>query len=196
MLFPFDAQIGIYVEKLTPDSFNYVLEFSTNWGLYLFYFVFTGLIIYALVKKNKKLRAICLVYLKAQLIFSFATVRVMKILLGRARPKYGTEFTFFSVDDAYNSFPSGHSADAFVSGVFLFYLLRHSKYRVVPLGYALSMALLRIIVNAHHPSDVIAGMAIGILGACFMLSERPSWLPIVPKKDACGAAERLDDTLI
>jgi membrane-associated phospholipid phosphatase len=99
----------------------------------------------------------------------------MKIVFGRARPEYGAEFTFFSLDAHYNSFPSGHSADAFVSGVFLFYLMKRSKYnayRLLPLAYALLMAVSRVIVSAHYPSDIVAGMAIGILGACFVLSSR------------------------
>lgn len=171
VLFFFDAQIGIFVRKLTPDGLDYLFEFFSNFGLYLFYLIFAGLLIYALFRKNSELKSACMTYFKAQLIFSFAVVRSMKILFGRTRPEYGTEFRFFSVDNQYNSFPSGHSADAFVSGVFLFYLLRHSRYRVVPLFYALFMALLRIMVNAHHPSDVIAGMGIGILGAYFMLSK-------------------------
>ncbi len=93
----------------------------------------------------------------------------------------GSEFSFFSFDDRYNSFPSGHSADAFVSGIFLFYLLRHSRYRVVPIGYAILMGVMRIAVSAHHPSDVVAGMAIGVLGACLILSR----MATVPSKEAC-----------
>lgn len=182
--FLFDAQIGIFFRKIIPDAAHiHTFELSSDWGLWLFYAIFAGLIVYALFKKDKNLRGVCLAYLKAQLIFSFAVVRLMKILFGRARPEYGMEFTFFSVDDHYNSFPSGHSADAFVSGVFLFYLLRHSRYRVVPLGYALLIALLRITVSAHHPSDVVAGMAIGILGACLILSR----LATVPNKETCRA---------
>jgi undecaprenyl-diphosphatase len=99
----------------------------------------------------------------------------MKIVLGRARPDYGAEFTFFSLDAHYNSFPSGHSADAFVSSVFLYYLLKDSRYgayRFLPPAYALVIAVSRVVVSAHYPSDVIAGVAIGILGAYLVLSRR------------------------
>ena len=97
----------------------------------------------------------------------------MKIVFGRARPNIGSEFTFLSIKADYNSFPSGHSADAFVSGIFLFYLLKNSKYsayRYLPLLYAATIALSRIAVNAHYPSDVIAGATIGIFGAWFYLN--------------------------
>jgi membrane-associated phospholipid phosphatase len=45
----------------------------------------------------------------------------------------------------------------------------------LPLAYALLMALSRITASAHHPSDIAAGMAIGILGARYMLSKEPEW---------------------
>ena len=132
--------------------------------------------IFVYAKKNRKLTQICLAYLKAQLIVSFAVVRFLKIVLGRARPGHGADFTFFSLNSSYNSLPSGHAADAFVSGVFLYYLLRQSKYtnyRFLPLIYAFLIAVSRVFVSAHYPSDVAAGMAIGILGAWFFVSRLP-----------------------
>jgi len=184
--FIFDAQIGVFFRKIIPDAVNmHTVELFSDRGVWLCYAIFAGLIVYALFKKDRNLCSVCLAYLKAQLIFSFAVVRFMKILFGRARPEYGMEFTFFSVDDHYNSFPSGHSADVFVSGVFLFYLLRNSKYRVVPLYYAFLMALLRITVSAHHPSDVVAGIAIGVLGAYVILWKRPFLRAKLPNKGDC-----------
>jgi hypothetical protein len=53
--------------------------------------------------------------------------------------------------------PSGHAAAAFVSGVFLYYLLKQSKYagcRFLPLIYAFFITVYRVFVSAHYPSDV------------------------------------------
>ncbi|MGD9023003.1 MAG: phosphatase PAP2 family protein [Deltaproteobacteria bacterium] len=175
ILFPFDVQIGMSVRDVVPDTWDDSLNFASNWGLYVFYASFAALMIYSLARKKKRLTSICIAYLKAQIIFAFLTVRVLKILLGRARPLYGTEFTFFSFDSGYNAFPSGHAADAFVSGVFLYCLLRNSWYRFLPIAYALFMAWLRMAVSVHHPSDVVAGMAIGIIGARYMLRREDRW---------------------
>jgi len=139
--------------------------------------------VHSFAKKNRNLTQICLAYIKAQLIFSFAVVRFLKIVLGRARPGHGTEFNLFSLNSHYNSLPSGHAADAFISGVFLYYLLRHSKYthyRFLPLIYAFVIAVSRVFVSAHYPSDVAAGMVIGILGAWFFVSRRSN--PDEPEK--------------
>jgi len=174
VLFAFDTQIWISIKNLIPPDFICIPKALTKWGLYVFYSIFAGLMIYALYKKDRKLKGICWAYVKAQLIFSFGVVRCMKIFFGRARPKYGGEFTFFSLDSHFNSFPSGHSADAFVSGVFLYYLLKYSKYskyRFLLLAYALLIAFSRVVVSAHYLSDAVAGMAIGLLGAYFFLSK-------------------------
>lgn len=175
VLFAFDTQIWISIKNLIPPDSTYLPRVFSRYGLYLYYSVFLGLIVYAFYEKNRRLKGICWAYVKAQMIFSFGVVRCMKILFGRARPKYGGEFTFFSLDSHYNSFPSGHSADAFVSGVFLYYLLKYSKYskyRLLPLVYALLIAFSRVMVSAHYLSDAVAGMAIGILGAYFFLSKQ------------------------
>ena len=115
-------------------------------------------------------------YLKAQIIFAFAIVRLLKIVIGRARPLHGADFEFFSLNADKNSFPSGHAADAFVSGVFLYYLLRDSKYtryRFLPLIFAYLIGISRIVTQAHYPLDVLVGMFIGISGAYFFIARLP-----------------------
>jgi len=172
-LFIFDTRLWLSARDLIPSDYYFIAKLITNWGLYLFYAIFLTLFVYSFAKKNRQRTNLCLAYLKAQLIVSFAVVRFLKIVLGRARPGHGTEFTFFSLNSSYNSFPSGHAADAWVSGVFLYYLLRDSKYthyRFLPLIYAFLIAVSRVFVSAHYPSDVAAGMFIGILGAWFFVS--------------------------
>ena len=177
VLFFFDTRIWLAASNLVSREPYYgITDLITNNGLYLFYAAFIALFGYALIKKNKRLTGLLVAYLKTQLIFSIALVRILKIILGRARPEHGSEFTFFSFAFRYNSFPSGHSTDAFVSGVFLFYLLRHSKYsacRYLPLVYAFLIAVSRVFISSHYPSDVLAGMVIGILGAWFFISRLP-----------------------
>ena len=172
-LFFIDIQVWQAARDLLNQESYAIAHLITTKGLFLFYGVFGAVFIYALLKKNAALSALCLAYVKAQLIFSFGLVRILKIVLGRARPEHGFEFTFFSLAFRYNSFPSGHAADAFVSGVFLFYLLKNSKgtaWRFLPLVYASLIAISRVFVSAHYPSDVAAGMVIGTLGAWFFIA--------------------------
>jgi len=172
ILFFFDTPIWQTARDLVEPDYLYIPELFTHWGLYLFYFIFAVILIYAFIKKDRNLINFSLAYLKAQLVFSLIAVRLLKIFLGRARPNYGSEFTFFETSSKYNAFPSGHSADAFVSGVFLFFLLKQTRYagsRFLPLIYAFLIAISRVFVSSHYPSDVAAGMTIGILGAWFFI---------------------------
>jgi undecaprenyl-diphosphatase len=183
ILFIFDTRLWLAARDLIPPDYYFIAQLITDWGLVIFYAIFAALFVYSFIGKNRKLTGLCLNYLKAQLIVSFAVVRILKIVLGRARPGHGTEFTLFSLNSRYNSLPSGHAADAFVSGVFLYLLLKQTKYthyRFLPLIFAFLIAVSRVFVSAHYPSDVAAGMAIGILGAWFFVSRLP--YPDKPQK--------------
>ena len=173
ILFIFDVPIWQAARDLVEPDCLYVSELFTDYGLYLFYLIFGVIGVYAFVKKDRNLFAYLLAYIKTQLIFSLIVVRLLKIVVGRPRPGKGFEYNFLATSFSHNAFPSGHSADAFVSGVFLFYLLNQSKYagsRFLPLIYAFLIAISRVFVSSHYPSDVAAGMAIGILGAWFFIS--------------------------
>jgi undecaprenyl-diphosphatase len=173
ILFIFDTRLWLTARDLIPPDYYVIAKLITNRGLYIFYAIFAALLVYSFIRKNRKLTGLCLAYLKAQLIVSFAVVRILKIVLGRARPGHGADFTFFSLNSRYNAFPSGHATDAFVSGIFLYFLLKQSKYagcRILPLIYAFIIAISRVFVSAHYPSDVAGGMVIGIMGAWFFIS--------------------------
>ena len=178
VLFLFDKRILTWMQELMGPENLPIAELVTHHGLYVFYAIFTALFAYSLIRKNKKWFNLCLTYILTQLVFAFGVVRILKIVFGRARPKYGFDFNFFAFGFDLNSFPSGHAADAFVSGVFLYYFLKNSKYSVVsflPLVYAFLIAISRAFVNSHYPSDVVAGMAIGIFGAWLFISRLPNY---------------------
>jgi len=174
ILFFFDTRIWLAASNLVAQEPYYrITDLITTKGLNLFYAAFMVILVYALLKKNQKLIGLLAAYIKTQVLFSLVLVRVLKVVLGRARPGHGSEFTFFSFAFRYNSFPSGHATDAFVCGVFLFYLLKHSAYsagRYLPLIFAFLIAVSRVFISSHYPSDVVAGMAIGSLGAWFFIS--------------------------
>jgi len=66
---------------------------------------------------------------------------------------------------AHNSFPSGHTAQAFAAATFLTEEFGH-EYKCTPYlayGIASSVGMLRIANNRHYLSDVLVGAGIGIL---------------------------------
>jgi undecaprenyl-diphosphatase len=176
VLYIFDVPIWHAARDLVEPDHLLIPEFLSDWGLYFFYTTFAVVVVVGYTKKRPDLVNLGLAYIKAQLVFSLLVVRLLKFVLGRPRPGYGFELIFFTTRASHHSFPSGHSADALASGICLFYLLsqsKYSRYRFLPLIYAFLIAASRVFVSSHFPSDVSAGMAIGIMGAWFFLSRLP-----------------------
>ena len=64
---------------------------------------------------------------------------------------------------SYAGMPSGHATTAFA--VLVAFGTLWPRYRTVFLIYALLIAVSRVLVTAHYPSDVLAGALVGIGGA-------------------------------
>ena len=92
-------------------------------------------------------------------------VTIVKRLIGRVRPSDLGPFQYvpFSWRPDYASMPSGHSTAAFAAAFAVGAVWPRAR---VPMWiYALVIAISRVAVHAHFPSDVIAGAFVGILGA-------------------------------
>jgi membrane-associated phospholipid phosphatase len=93
---------------------------------------------------------------------------VVKWAAGRGRPFVGgraNPFNFapFTGTEAYFSFPSGHAVTGFALAFAIGAVWPQT--RLWMLVYALLIAASRLVLLAHHPSDVVAGALIGVLGA-------------------------------
>jgi undecaprenyl-diphosphatase len=94
-------------------------------------------------------------------------VAIVKRLIGRARPYVGSHddpFAYlpFIWQPEYASMPSGHATTAASAAIAIGALL--PRARGVMWVYALIIMFSRIVVLAHHPSDVIAGGLVGVVG--------------------------------
>ena len=107
-------------------------------------------------------------YLFLSVALSVTAGEVLKWIVGRGRPFVGGKanafnFQHFNGSEAYSSLPSGHAITAFalafaVSAVW-------PRARIAMLCYALIIAATRLVLLAHHPSDVVAGALVGVIGA-------------------------------
>ncbi len=158
----------------------------TDWGNPALYLVFAAILGRGLLRRRADLTAWALAYLAAQLVFSLAIERVLKISIGRPRPDVGGPLVPFSLDNAHNAMPSGHTAEMTVQTACL---ALFAKSLAVPLGMGLLLALMgasRLAVGAHHPTDLLAGMVLGALGGLFCQRLAPVLAPRLQRYFAKG----------
>jgi membrane-associated phospholipid phosphatase len=93
---------------------------------------------------------------------------LIKWIVGRGRPFVGGQanafnFSHFAGTEAYSSFPSGHATTAFALAFAVAAIWPRARIAII--AYALVIAATRLVLLAHHPSDVVAGALVGITGA-------------------------------
>lgn len=103
---------------------------------------------------------------------------LIKLLVGRARPRNFEELGAFhfappGLDSSFQSFPSGHSATA--GAMAIIFVLVFPRLRWIWVAIAAWVALSRVIVGSHFPSDAIAGFVFGASfawGTAFWFAKR------------------------
>ena len=94
---------------------------------------------------------------------------VIKWSVGRGRPFVGGaeanvfNFSHFAGTPAYSSFPSGHSITA--AALAFAVAAVWPRARGAMIAYAVIIIATRLVLLAHHPSDVVAGALLGVIGA-------------------------------
>jgi membrane-associated phospholipid phosphatase len=170
---------ALYWARHLPPGFVAAFEVITNFGLSSWFLVPFGVIVlcFAAVLSPALPRATQGVIgaLAARFGYLFLAIAVpglfatiVKRMIGRARPYldiHGDPFTYkpFIWRPEYASMPSGHSTTA-ASAAFAIGAI-WPRSRPFMWLYALLIMFSRVVLTAHHPSDVIAGALVGAVGA-------------------------------
>ena len=180
LMYALDAwEIGQMPKRGSPDL--WWMRILTDFGKDQYVLGTLGVLLVAIAFMSAAKRGIqrsLLLGLGTRLQFLFVAVlvpvligEVIKWSVGRGRPFVGGEanvfnFSHFAGTPAYSSFPSGHSitAAALAFGAAALW----PKARPVMIVYALVIIATRLVLLAHHPSDVVAGALVGVIGAMFV----------------------------
>jgi membrane-associated phospholipid phosphatase len=171
--------IGLMPTRGTPEL--WLARILTDLAKFEYVLFLLGMMLLAIaflapVLKGLRRAAIAGLGLRVQFLLLAVVVpnlfgEMIKGAVGRGRPFVGGAANAFNYSpmtwtEQFASFPSGHAITAValafaVSAVW-------PRMRFIMVAYALLIAATRVLLLAHHPSDVLAGALIGLLGAMFV----------------------------
>lgn len=110
-------------------------------------------------------------YIFISVAMSGLIANLVKRAIGRPRPEMFDDHGVFSVnpfmhDSDFESFPSGHATTAGALSMALALLFPSQRRTFLIIGFVIALA--RIFVAAHYPSDVVVGFGWGMWFAFFM----------------------------
>jgi membrane-associated phospholipid phosphatase len=177
-MFVFDTK-AIEWARLEPLWLHDVADEITNYGrssTFLYPFGFVLLVLAAMLSPSlTRMSQGVLAALAVRFGFLFVAIglpslfaTIVKRLIGRARPYVGGHddpfaYVPFIWKPEYASMPSGHATTAAAAAVAIGLVC--PRLRAVMVIYMLVIMTSRILIFVHHPSDVLGGAVVGVVGA-------------------------------
>jgi undecaprenyl-diphosphatase len=155
-----DKLIEILNDKIKNDFLDKFMLRFTSLGGGIFTILFTlSLILFG----NEKIRFIG-IQIAVTLIISQGIAYSLKAILSRERPyNILKNLNTFGITLKDYSFPSGHSSASFSIATTL--ALNMPKLSLLIFAVALIIGISRIYLGVHYPTDVAAGIILGIISA-------------------------------
>lgn len=146
-------------ERIFNDFLTPIMKAFTTMGNGGIFWI-AVIILLLLFPKTRKLGVICAVTL---ILDAILCNLVLKPLFERARPFTEVIIALEIPIPMGNSFPSGHTSSSFAVATAIF--LNHKKAGIAALAIAAVIAFSRMYFFVHYPTDILAGMILGILCA-------------------------------
>ena len=185
---PEDAVFAYFTSiRQANPSLTLAVAAFTHGVLFVFYPVYAFFLAWGLRGKRPADVLFALCYVAAQILIAALLCRLIKIAVGRPRPMTGGPFVPFSFGWGYQSFPSGHTAEALGSSLPFIWRYAGASPLLMPLLFGIllaAVAFTRVYLGMHHPTDIWGGLVFGSLSGYaswtfygFMLTRWQRFLP-------------------
>lgn len=158
-------------ENVRNDILTPIVTFITHLGDAGMIWIVLAILL-LIFKKTRRTGAVMTI---SMILNAIATNVVLKRVLARTRPYEIVEGLQNIIEKQSDfSFPSGHTACAF-AGAVVIYIHCPKKYGIPALVFAVLIALSRLYVGVHFPTDVIGGAVVGTIAALLACWIEKKW---------------------
>ncbi len=165
IIFNIDNNIILFINKIFDNNtlvinfFSFITHLADGGAIWVI--VSIALILKKYTRKNG------IFMLSSLLISSIIGNGIIKNIFKRQRPFIQLGIDPFILPPEGFSFPSGHSLVSFVGATCIFLISK--RWGIVTYILAFFIALSRVMLMVHYPSDVITGAILGILMPLFII---------------------------
>jgi len=148
------------------DPFFITVSFTAE---YLLWLVPSAILAFGFVKRRKKVQRKGWFILTSMTVASLISLLV-KTLVNRPRPFVSHPMIEKISVGGSASFPSGHTVIAFALALAIALAFKNRYSTFIAFAWAAAVGYSRIYCGVHYPSDVVAGMVLGLLSAygCYL----------------------------
>lgn len=165
--FLFDRPVTLFFDSLNTGLWHESWKMVTKAGQSEWYLV-GGLALFAWFRNRDRQLGMKGLFLFTTVAASGLAADLIKVTVCRARPKlllqqglYDFDLFGWSLEHAWQSFPSGHSATALSAALSLSLML--PRFRPVFITAGVLVAVSRVVLCQHYLSDIVAGSALGVV---------------------------------
>lgn len=159
--FEWEKELLMWFQSIHNSVCDVLMPFFTFLGNSGWLPILVALLLLFVYRKDRRVGWTCVL----GLVVSFLLCNlILKNVIGRARPcQIWTDIPLLAEIPKDSSFPSGHTNASFTVAAAIF--SRNKKWGIVGLVVAALIAISRMYLFMHFPTDVLGGICTGVLGA-------------------------------